>query len=560
MCRDAVEEFLLNVTTETQFDPDADLQDSIDWVLDAVVQQANGGNPQFRISISTTSCVESSRKKGGKFGYIKKNVDKFPPIPKFSPENEGGQLGNWAFYSAVDKVKNDSDPNMFKTNVAAIRENGKCRVVTSGSFYKDALLQPFSHLTIAASKNQRCLRNGLSAGRLGYKFISRIDHLDPIDGHVLFEKHKRVMSVDWTKATDLPSIKSAHAIGVRLLEKMNLDAEYVAVVRQIWPGEKDLYVDGKYINRMVNGVPMGDPLTKTNISLAHPICEAYANRKSPGVKYVHDGNGDDTIVILGSDEIEKITRWIDAYNNASEQLGYQISQDDFFVTSSWGTYCEEVFCIPIDRFNTVRTASKLKDNMYMPYLDHPKMRLVIDTVKDRRDFSSDVSGKVTLLGKDLSYTEHGKETGLFSVASACQDACLGLRYEQRPIYLPRQIYNIGKMPGFWETKAWTNAIWSMPRKVRDITVQTLRELLKEIPPNLTEVRSVKSAERHFEKEMVTEVFTIPEGDPIRELIVIPRDKAHLVPPGVLDRLVESKHLTTSREVEALYLFQKRVES
>nr|QIR30291.1 RNA-dependent RNA polymerase [Plasmopara viticola lesion associated narnavirus 12] len=554
-----LEKFLQEVTTPRRFEPDSMMMYCIDAITDMVVGQANGGNPQFRISVSTSACTENPKREEGKFGHIRKCVNEFPPIGKFSPTNPGGQLGNWAFWKGMRLIE-DQDPSIFKVNVAGIRENGKCRVVTSGSFYKDAVLQPFSHMTMQAIKNQRSLRNGLSAGRLGWRFISRIDHNDPVDGEPLFENVRRVLSVDWEKATDRPSHKSAHAISGLLLEKMRLPKRILDNVKTLWPGLKDLYVNGRYVGAMANGVPMGDPMTKTNLSLAHPICEHYARAHSPGVKVVHDGNGDDTAIILGARTESEIDVWVEAYHRGAAMLGYHLSENDTFVTSTWGTYCEEVFCIPVDRFNTVHTASKLKDNRYMPYLDHPKMRLVLDTQKDRRDYSSKNEGKVTLMGKDMWYANETVEGSLFSVASAIQDVSLGLRYEQRPMYLPPEVFSIGKVPHRWDIDGWTNAIWSQPPKVVNITVTAMRELNKEIPAFLTTRRAVKSAERHFEKELVVEHFTIPDDDPIKALILVPREKTHLFPLGVLDRLVESKHLTSSSEVEALYLFQRRLET
>lgn len=557
MATKAIDEFIAEVTVKKPFQPDKDLLEAIEFILDQVVAQS-AGNPQFRISISTSACTENSKKNEGKFGYLKKVPD-LPHIPPFSVTNPGGQLGNWAFGKAM-KMVSESDPDIFKTNVAAIRENSKIRVVQSGSFYKDALLQPFSHMTIQSAKSMRSLKNGLSSGRLGWNFISRVDHLDPVDGHVLFEKVKRVVSVDWRKATDIPSFESANAVMGRLLEKMNLPTHIRKTIGCIWPGPKDIYIKGKMVATQVNGIPMGDPLTKSNLSLAHPICEAYASKKVAGLKVVHDGNGDDTAIILGSDNVQKIMEWVEHFNSAARMLGYDLSEDDFYVTSSWGTYCEEVFHIPLDRFNTVRTASKLKDNRMLPYLDHPKMRLVIDTRKDRRDYSSVKDGKYTLLGKDTEYAEQGPEGHLFQACSCIQDVALGLRYEKRPVYLPRQIFSVGKMPAFWNTESWANAIWSQIPKVSNVTVTALRELLGDVPKNLTNLRSVKSSERHFDSEAITEVYTIPDNDPIKNFIIVPRDLAHKIPPGVLDRLTSSKHLTTSSEVEALYLYMKRIES
>jgi len=186
--------------------------------------------------------------------------------------------------------------------------------------------------------------------------------------------------------------------------------------------------------------------------------------------------------------------------------------------------------------------------------------LVIDTRKDRRDYSSVKDGKYTLLGKDMEYAAQGSEGPLFGVASAMQDICLGLRYERRPVYIPRQIFSVGKMPHKWNTTSWANAIWSQTPMVTNITIVALRELLGEIPKNLTALRSVKSSERHFDNEAVTEVFEIPENDPIKNFIIVSKEQVKLVPPGVLDRLREGGYLTTSSEVEALYLFMKRLES
>jgi hypothetical protein len=464
------------------------------------------------------------------------------------------------FNEARKKIQNGS-PDIWKTNVAGIRENGKCRVVTSGSFYKDAFLQPFSHMTIEAVKSDPLLRDSLQAARLGYKFVDQITHLDHKRGAILFEERVRVMSFDWRKATDWPPHKSAHLTMGALFDKMHLPRDIKRDIFAIWPGKKDIYVNGKNRGQMVNGIPMGDPLTKTNISLAHPICAKYADLKcGTMISGVGAGNGDDGVEIKSGPHAEE---WMAHFLAAAKQLGYELSEDDFFITGDWFTYCEEVARIPIDRFNTTSNAARLKDDRLSPYLDFPKYRLVIDTRKDRKDFSSDPKGKYTLLGKDIEYVRSGGQMGcshLFNIASACQDVCLGLRYQKIPVYLPRQVFSIGKLPAGWNPTSWANALMTQKKHPRTVAYTAMRELIGEREPLLIKLRGVLSRETHFDKESYVEIKTIPTDDPIKKYRVVTAEQWKLFPRGVLERLRTVGRLVPESKIQALYLFQERVQS
>jgi hypothetical protein len=512
--------------------------------------------------MSTSACTENKKSLEGKFGFLKQKFEEceFETLPRFGPDNPGGQIGNPSFETARQKIKHGS-PDIWKVNVAGIRENGKCRVVTAGSFYKDAFLQPFSHMTIEAVKCVDLLKDSLQAGRLGYTFISGVNHLDHIRGAILFEEEVYVMSFDWKKATDKPPHASGHLTMGSLLDAMNTPKDIKRDILAIWPGQKDIYVNGKNRGLMVNGIPMGDPLTKTNISLAHPICALYAD-KIVGKKIIRvgAGNGDDGVEIVAGPDAKL---WMSSFLNCAQQLGYELSEDDFFITSDWFTYCEEVARIPIDRFNTCGNATRLKEDRLSPYLDFPKFRLVIDTRKDRKDYSSDPKGKYTLLGKDSDYVYNGKQMGvahLFNVASAMQDICLGLKYEKIPVYIPRQIFSVGKLPSSWNPKSWAHAIMSQRRRQRELSYTILKEVAGILPPNLTKLKGVLSSETHFDSEKYVEIKTIPSDDPIRKFVVVRKEDWGKFPPGVLSRLRSTKRLVSESKIQAMYLFQERVQS
>lgn len=562
MVESTINEFIDEVSRVKEFSPDPTLELAVEFVTDQIAMNAAGPCSHFRVSMSTSACTESSKRSEGKFGHLKRRFRRgdFPPIKDFGPDNEGGQIGNQVFSEARRRIRS-SDPALWRTNVAGIRENGKCRVVTSGSFYKDALLQPFSHLTIESIKSDPLLRDSLQAGNLGYKFISRLTHLDHERGAILFEKDVSVLSFDWVKSTDRPSHKSAHFIMSRLLKKMRVPDDVLEDILSIWPGRKDLYRNGRYICDLRNGIPMGDPLTKTNLSLAHPIAACYADMKV-GRKPIRvgAGNGDDGVeIVSGPDRFE----WMKYFMEATASLGYDISEDDTFITSDWFTYCEEVATIPIDRFHTTANASRLREGSLMPYLDVPKFRLIIDTRKDRPDFSSDPRGKATLLGKSCEYVRHQKQTGvrhLFAVASACQDVCLGLRYMRTPMYLPRQVFGIGKPDPNWNTSGWARAIMSQNKFSRDVSYTVLREFNKKRSAVLIGLKGVLSNGTHFDHESYVEIKTIPADDPIKKYRVVSEEQWKLFPEGVLERLIEMNRLVPETKISALYLFQERIKS
>jgi len=171
--KESIDEFISEVTKEKDFRPNKLLLRCIDAVTDKMANEVYiGRNAEFKVSMSTSACTESGKRNEGKFGYLKEIVRdaeiSIPPLRAGIP----GTLGNFLWRESVQKLKYDRD-SVMKTNIAAIRENGKSRIVTSGSFWKDAALQPFSHITLHLAKIFKNLRSGLQAGRLGWRYIQK---------------------------------------------------------------------------------------------------------------------------------------------------------------------------------------------------------------------------------------------------------------------------------------------------------------------------------------------------------------------------------------------------
>ncbi|BDB16246.1 RNA-dependent RNA polymerase [Aspergillus creber narnavirus 1] len=555
MSEASIESFLETVTVKREFLPDDTLKESIRMVQDLVLGQTDlGQNPEFRISASSSACYENSRRKGGKFEYLSRIVRKSGmEIPDLA-EGRPGALGNLA-YQTAKQLAERKDESVRCVNVAAVRENGKARVVTSGSFWKESALQPYSHLTIHLLKTIKNIRNGLRAAKLGWKAIESLHYLEN-DTEFLYQWMEKVFvySTDWEKATDKPTPQMAGQVVLPILRGMGVPDEDIRMIEFYWLSPKELFRRGKHIGTLVCGVPMGDPLTKTCLSLAHPICDLYARLKTHE-KGIEEGNGDDTIAFSTS------TMYFEEHARAAKMLGYDTSELDTFVTEDWGTYCEEWIHRPMHKSNTVKTAMKVGNLDLLPYLDVPKIRTVIATAKDRQDFSSDVSGKITLVGKESEYTRKLKKSPyrvINSVVSSIQDTILATVHQSLPYHLPRQVYGLGKPAPDWNVYTWLSAIkagpeWKIPVYYHTFKVFNLGR--SDVLP-----RGYLKESKHFNQEPWVEVMEINDDDPIKEHRVLSKEQCKLFNGTALDKLKKMGFLISERKIMKYYLFQERLDS
>jgi len=77
--------------------------------------------------------------------------------------------------------------------------------------------------------------------------------------------------------------------------------------------------------------------------------------------------------------------------------------------------------------------------------------------------------------------------------------------------------------------------------------------------DITELRGSLKESNHFSKEMMVELYEIPEDDPIRSEILVRRDEWDRWPQGVLLKLVTLGYLVPESKLTKYYLFQERLE-
>jgi len=556
--QEAIEDFITSSQEEKDFEPNELLSYCIDQVTSDLANQSDhyGTNPEFRVSMSTSACRESSQRHEGKFGYLKTLVrDCEMSIPPLLA-GEGGTLGNFLWPEAIQKIADD-DKDIMKVNVAAVRENGKARVITSGSFWKEVALQPFSHITINAIKVNKNLRSGLKAARLGWETIKEIEyHEDGRDGmNWIFDRRKSIylFTNDWKRATDGPSPAMGRALTGKFLEKTGLDPETLERVLKVWLGPKEIFYKGKSRGFIKKGILMGDPLTKTNLSLAHPVCDLYARLKTHAL-CLERGNGDDTAAFTDSPE------YAEAHTEAAEMLGYEQDPLDFVVSKTWGIYSEELFHVPTSRANTCKWGTRFKNSKLLPYLDLPKIRVMLATCKDKIDFSSDPRGKVTLLGHDEEYIDRNDPSPLktiFAIASGVQDIQLATIDYPVPLFLPRQVNGVGKPPPFWSVDSYLNILKRCTPWHRKYYLTVMDEYIRGIE-GITGHRGALKEHNHFSKEMMVELFEIPQDSKLRKHLMVERDQWSLYPQGVLAKLVTLGYLVPETKLAKYYLFQERL--
>jgi hypothetical protein len=572
----SLEAFRENVRTKRPFVPSPLLTQAIEDVTDEIVNSREYGPlPNLKVSISTSACTQVPKKFGGKYAFAKqfandieypeKNLDLFFDEDAFLIEDEGPEsiivtklpyqtLGEIMWSTAYDILSEDS--KNLRVNVACVREAGKCRVVTSGSFWKDALLQPFSHLTIEMCKVIACISSAFRASKHGWDWITNIEDWEPLKTQEF--KGFQVFCSDWMEATDHPSPDMGRAVTGRLLEKMGVPSHILNVILSTWLGEKDAYINGKFAFTIRNGIMMGDPLTKTNLCLAHPICIRYATyrikQEDPAfpLAIYGKGNGDDLSYVYNHPLFPKY------FSEAASMLGYEESPLDTFVSSDWLFYCEEAAYIPQHSRNYVSISQKHNNIDLLPYLDYPRMRLVVDVKKDREDFSSSTIGKFTLLGKEIGFLpSESVQYNYYQFAGCCQDVLLDIHASEVLPILPHQFFGIGKEV----TGATVESLeWFLFKSV-DWKRKFLKTIIKELlygDWNLLNLRSsVSLGQKHFEGQPDVETFVLPSNDPIKHHRLIPKELLENFPAGVVERLVSGGELVYESQIWKYYLMNQR---
>lgn len=584
LCEKSLNDFIAETSEVRPFEPNQELLTAIKEVAEFTLHgEKIGSFHNAKVSMSTSACVEVSKAKGGKFGYLRGYLKEigFPPeklvlIPKLSQTSQGFEIEEFDEILDQDEDPETSlgtyiwDEAYFRSvvspqevkryNLCAIREPGKARVVTSGSFWKDALLQPFSHLTIELLKNNAIITDSFQASRHGWRFLERMEEDEDLTASIRRGRREYVgYCSDWEKATDAPPFSSARATMQPLLKECGFSDSIIEVILDIWVSEKIVKIRGlkDHLHTVRNGVMMGDPLTKSNLCMAHAVAERYAKSKcraegiTPTIG-VAAGNGDDLVNINTNRNFHIY------YEEAAIMLGYKPSRLDTFESTDWLFYCEEVFCIPQHGLHRVRAAQKFRNFDLLPYLDYPRMRLLVDVQKDREDFSSSTIGKFTLLGREISWIPSNTvQYQYYQLASCIQD--VGLDCHNCPeSHLPSRLFGLGKEVIGGTLESFKNYLNHTPVWFKRFLKEIIHEWTSGEWYFLNYRGCIVLGQKHFDKESIVETYTVPEDHPIRDFIMIERDSLMRFPSGIIERLVSSGHLTYESGIHKYFLFNERL--
>jgi hypothetical protein len=184
---------------------------------------------------------------------------------------------------------------------------------------------------------------------------------------------------------------------------------------------------------------------------------------------------------------------------------------------------------------------------------------MVDTKKQRTDFSSDPEGKVSMMGHELRYAYYDSTSifrPLFDIVSACQDVCLNLKQFKRPVYWPYQLMGFGKPISFD-----LNHVKYVFTKLNRKHVRTYKRVIWEFITGryklLNHPRIVKN-EIHFRDENRIVTAVIPKNHFVNEIEAIESRFIDPIPPILIQKLVDSGNLYTENELIKFILYEQRL--
>jgi hypothetical protein len=327
-------------------------------------------------------------------------------------------------------------------NVSVIREPGpKWRTITASSIFHAEALQPWSHALLEILRDIPECRSGISASRHGWGFASDISPEDP-DLTWMFDKNipKVGLSTDLETATDyFPWSVAADIIDV-CNEVFGLPTYYGQVVKRLLTSSRVLMYNGSEICRTSRAALMGDPGTKVLLTCLNLAAIQATKLKSTWVfaRCV----GDDLAAIVPS--VESANFLLDTIKS----WDMMISEDDTYV-GDHVFFTEELITIPRSIHDTIDAMKKSRRWGRSIYTDSVKIRLLLDVKKNRDDYSYTPSGRISQLGKDITYLkEKSDPTALFHLGSMIQDVTLHTEDHDGAVYFPAHIIGEGKPPLF----------------------------------------------------------------------------------------------------------------
>lgn len=333
----------------------------------------------------------------------------------------------------------DNFKESMRVRASNVNEGGaKSRVVTADSFFHGSVLSPWSHMWLKVLQSFPAAKAGVKEGRHGWAFVKSITASRP-DLAWVFQVAVKAISTDLSEATDHLNWSAAKAL-IRMCNRVLRIPEWYGhlVERCLCDTRYVEYRAGEFRwkGETTNGVFMGDSGCKVLLTFGNLLSVlrmAYAGEVTSAVV------GDDHTSLSSNAE-----RALDIYNETVSSLGFVPSKDDEVVSDRYGFYAEELYKVPQSNRDTIDAIGPGSPRD-LPYIDVPKIRLLMDIRKDRADFSSTACGRIFQFGKEMEYVNRpNRFQAVFHIGSWIQDLCLDLRHKPEFVYFPRSLVSAGK--------------------------------------------------------------------------------------------------------------------
>jgi hypothetical protein len=398
-----------------------------------------------RVTLSHSACYEAGRRHGGKLSFAKEilTIPEIRKVDLFTGRDADETIvsrdkpGEALFHFSLERMRDNFDESML-VKASNVNEGGaKSRVITADSFFHGTVLAPWAHMWLKILQSFPAARAGVTEGRHGWAFIKSITASRP-DLAWVFETAVKAVSTDLSEATDHLNWSAAKAL-IRMCNRVlkvpewygNLVERCLCSPRYVTYRAGGFYWEGE----TTNGVFMGDSGCKVLLTMGNLLAVI---RMADGLT-VSAVVGDDHISLTSNAELA-----LERYTRTVRSLGLVPSEDDEVVSDRYGFYAEELITIPRTNRETI-DATGAASGRELPYIDVPKVRLLMDIRKDRADFSSTVMGRIYQFGKELEYVNRpNRYQGLFHIGSWIQDLCLDLRHKPEFVYFPRSLVGGGK--------------------------------------------------------------------------------------------------------------------
>nr|WAK75559.1 MAG: hypothetical protein [Narnaviridae sp.] len=417
-------------------------------ILRKVTIPAIGANGRdAKVSVGTTSCLESTRAQGGKTNYLKtlassrsvratynlRTLEETSCSPR--PVRSAKDLVDWAVYHLLH-----NPTYTMCVRVHGVAEPSKARTITVAPYAYQVVMGVLAHVFQPTLRGKH-VRSGLKADRHLWRFLQQTLNPQNVAWGDLLEYSISCLSTDLSEATDWGHKGVARQIWHALISaaecpEFPLGLAILAKSRYI--GKRFAFLPdgaGNYSLTICHrGWLMGDMMTKVILTLAHQYC--------------CELTGLTTYTLVGDDEI--------ALSNSRSQLTkhykvslpsiFKVSEDDTYVSDFLMFYCEEGAILPQSASES--THVRMRRGEELPYLDYPRLRLLLPQIIETDAYSMTNIGRFSLLGKESRWVHstNPKAGPTFARAALLQHMLVPMDSDNLCPFTPIEIGGDGGFP------------------------------------------------------------------------------------------------------------------